>query len=85
MNVLGPISFREDLSLCGVKGCNKEIVMISTLGIDWFYEINEDGLCIHRHDLPPHKILKNPKIPKEEEGSKESFSHMTVDLCHFNK
>lgn len=64
MNVQGGhISFSKDLSLCGVKGCRKEIVMISPLDIDWFYKINEDGLCIHRQDL--HKILEDPKMPKE--------------------
>jgi hypothetical protein len=58
----GHTSFSKDLSLCGVKGCNKEIVMISTLGIDWFYEINEDRFCIYRHDLSPHEILEDPNI-----------------------
>jgi hypothetical protein len=43
----GNFSFSKDPSLCDVKGCNKE----------------EDGLCIHRHDL--HKILEDPKMPKE--------------------
>ncbi|CAN5501892.1 hypothetical protein BH18THE2_BH18THE2_19440 [soil metagenome] len=38
----GHLSFSKDLSLCDVKDCNKD----------------EDGFCIHRHDL--HKILEDP-------------------------
>jgi hypothetical protein len=58
----GHICFSKDLSICGMKGCGKKVITISSLEFEWFYKINVDGLCINRQDL--HKILEDPNMPE---------------------
>ena len=48
----GHISFsKNDLNTCGMKGCNKSTVIISTIDIKWSYKISETGLSIDRKDI----------------------------------
>ncbi|MGE3859878.1 MAG: hypothetical protein AB7F53_07800 [Nitrososphaeraceae archaeon] len=54
---------KDELSICGMKGCNKVSVVISPIDINWFYKINKTGLCINKIDLD--KIIKDPNMPKE--------------------
>jgi hypothetical protein len=53
----------DDLKFCGMKDCNKNLVVISPEDIDWFYKINKTGLCIKRNDL--HKIMEDHNMPKK--------------------
>lgn len=58
------ISFsKDDLTNCGMRGCNKQTVILSTSDIKWFYKINKNGLCINRTDL--HMIIEDPNMPKD--------------------
>ena len=60
----GHISFiKNDLNTCGMKGCNKSTVIISTIDIKWFYKISEIGLSIDRKDL--QKIIEDPNMPRD--------------------
>lgn len=54
---------KNELSICGVKGCNKVTIVISLIDINWFYKINKNGLCINRVDLD--KIIKDPNMPQK--------------------
>lgn len=54
---------KDDLTICAMKGCIKQTVVISPIDIDWFYKINKDGLCINRDDL--HMIIDDPNMPKD--------------------
>ena len=60
----GHICFSKDeLTICGMRGCNKQIDMLSPDDIKWFYKINKNGLCITRTDL--HMIIEDPNMPKD--------------------
>jgi hypothetical protein len=64
MNVKVVISFsKDDLNTCGMKGCNKSTVIISTIDIKGFYEISETGLSIDRKDL--QKIIEDPNMLRD--------------------
>jgi hypothetical protein len=44
----GHICFSKDsLYNCGMKGCGKTTLVISSIDIKWFYKINKTGLCIN--------------------------------------
>ena len=54
----GHINFsKDDLHACGMRGCNKSIVITSPIDIKWFYKISKKGLSIDRKDL--HKIIED--------------------------
>jgi len=60
----GHICFSKDeLTICGMRGCNKQIDMLSPDDIKWFYKINKNGLCITRTDL--HMIIEDPNMPND--------------------
>jgi hypothetical protein len=60
----GHICFgKGDLSLCSMKDCGRPTVIISSIDIQWFYKINESGLCLNRKDL--HMILEDRNMPKD--------------------
>jgi len=60
----GHICFSKDeLTICGMRGCNKQIDMLSPDDIKWFYKINKNGLCITRTDL--HMIIEDPSMPND--------------------
>ena len=60
----GHICFsKDDLNTCGMKGCDKTTVIISPKDINWFYKINETGLCVNRNDL--HRLIEDPNIPRD--------------------
>jgi hypothetical protein len=44
-------SKEEDLCICAMKDCRKPTLIISPIDIEWFYKINDSGLCINRKDL----------------------------------
>ncbi len=54
---------KGDLSSCAMRDCGRPTVIISPIDIQWFYKINESGLCINRKDL--HMILKDQNMPKD--------------------
>lgn len=53
----------DDLQFCGMKNCNRPVVVISPEDINWFYKINKIGLCINKNDL--HKIMEDDNMPKD--------------------
>jgi hypothetical protein len=60
----GHICFSKDeLAICGMRGCDKKTHMLSSDDIKWFYKINKKGLCITRTDL--HLIIEDPNMPKD--------------------
>ena len=60
----GHICFSKDeLTICGMRRCNKQIDMLSPDDIKWFYKINKNGLCIARTDL--HMIIEDHNMLKE--------------------
>jgi hypothetical protein len=60
----GHICFSKDnLDICGMKGCAKSTLIVSPIDIKWFYKINERGLCINKRDL--YKIIEDPNMPKD--------------------
>jgi hypothetical protein len=60
----GHICFSKDnLDVCGMKGCGKSTLIISPIDIKWFYKINERGLCINKTEL--YKIIEDPNMPKD--------------------
>jgi len=60
----GHICFSKDnLDVCGMKGCGKSTLIVSPTDIKWFYKINERGLCINRREI--HKIIEDPNMPKD--------------------
>ena len=60
----GHICFgKGDLSSCAMRDCGRPTVIISLVDIQWFYKINESGLCINRKDL--HMTLKDRNMPKD--------------------
>jgi hypothetical protein len=60
----GHICFsKDDLTTCGMRGCNKQTDILSCDDIKWFYKINKSGLCITRTDL--HMIIQDPNMPKD--------------------
>jgi hypothetical protein len=61
---LGHICFsKTDLHTCAMKGCIKQIIILSPIDIEWFYKINKDGLCINKADL--HMIIEDHNMPKD--------------------
>ena len=70
----GHICFsKDDIALCGMKGCSKHTLVLSPIDIKWFYKINERGLCINRDDL--HNIIEDPKYAqRRKEVNTKSFS-----------
>jgi hypothetical protein len=46
-----------------MKECRKPTVIISPIDIEWFYKINDSGLCINRKDL--EMIIKDRNMPRE--------------------
>jgi hypothetical protein len=56
-------SKEEDLCICAVKECRKPTLIISPIDIEWFYKINDSGLCINRKDL--EMIIKDRNMPRE--------------------
>src|SRR5215204_4894066 len=60
----GHICFSKDnLDVCGMKGCNRSTLIIDPININWFYKISETGLCINRSEI--HKIIEDPNMPKD--------------------
>jgi hypothetical protein len=60
----GHICFgKGDLSSCGMRDCGRPTVIISPIDIQWFYKINESGLCFNRKDL--HMIIEDRNMPKD--------------------
>lgn len=60
----GHICFSKvDLPSCVMRDCGRSTVIISPIDIQWFYKINESGLCINRKDL--HMIIEDPNMPKD--------------------
>jgi hypothetical protein len=56
-------SREEDLCICAMKDCRKPTLIISPIDIEWFYKINDSGLCINRKDL--EMIIKDRNMPRE--------------------
>jgi hypothetical protein len=56
-------SKEEDLCICAMKDCRKPTLIISPIDIEWFYKINDSGLCINRKDL--EMIIKDRNMPRE--------------------
>jgi hypothetical protein len=56
-------SKEEDLCICAMKECRKPTLIISPIDIEWFYKINDSGLCINRKDL--EMIIKDRNMPRE--------------------
>ena len=73
----GHICFsKDDLTMCGMKGCGKQTDLISTVDIKWFYKINKNGLCINGADL--HMILDDPNMSKDAKKQIEKiFPHLS--------
>jgi hypothetical protein len=73
----GHINFsKDDLIACGMRGCNKSIVIISPIDIKWFYKISKNGLSIDRKDL--HKIIEDPNMPREvKKEITKIFQHLS--------
>jgi hypothetical protein len=46
-----------------MKDCRKPTLIISPIDIEWFYKINDSGLCINRKDL--EMIIKDRNMPRE--------------------
>lgn len=61
----GHICFSKEhaFSICAMKECRKPTVIISPIDIEWFYKINDSGLCINRKDL--EMIIKDRNMPRE--------------------
>jgi hypothetical protein len=60
----GHICFsKDDITNCGMKGCHKQIDILSPIDIKWFYKINKNGLCINRADF--HMITEDPNMSKD--------------------
>lgn len=67
---------KDDLSMCGMKGCGKQTDIISPIDIKWFYKINKNGLCINRVDL--HMIIDDPNMSKDAKKQIEKiFPHLS--------
>jgi len=75
----GHICFsKDDLTICAMKGCIKQTVVISPIDIDWFYKINKDGLCIDKRDL--HMVIDDPNMPKNvKKQIQKIFHHLASD------
>jgi hypothetical protein len=75
----GHIRFsKDDLTICAMKGCIKQTVVISPIDIDWFYKINKDGLCIDKRDF--HMIIDDPNMPKNvKKQIQKIFHHLASD------
>jgi len=59
----GHICFgKVDLSSYTMRDCGRPTVIISPIDIQWFYKINESGLCINRKDL--HMIIEDQNMPQ---------------------
>jgi hypothetical protein len=59
----GHICFSKgELNNCAMRGCIKQTIVLSPTDINWFYKINNDGLCINRDNL--HMIIDDPNMPK---------------------
>lgn len=73
----GHICFSKDnLNTCGMKGCNKSIILLSPIDIKWFYEISETGLCINRGDL--HMLMGDSNMPEQvKKEITKVFSHLS--------
>lgn len=73
----GHICFsKDDLTMCGMKGCGKQTDIISPVDIKWFYKINKNGLCINRVDL--HMIIDDPNMSKDAKKQIEKiFPHLS--------
>jgi hypothetical protein len=54
---------KGDLSSCAMRDCGRPTVTISPIDIQWFYKINQSGLCISRKDL--HMIIEDQNMPKD--------------------
>jgi hypothetical protein len=60
----GHICFSKDnLDVCGMKGCNRSTLIVDLMDITWFYKISETGLCINKSEI--HKIIEDPNMPKD--------------------
>lgn len=46
-----------------MRGCEKNVDIISQIDIEWFYRISPDGLAISESDM--HKILEDRNMPRE--------------------
>ncbi len=67
---------KDDLTICGMKGCNKQTDQISNIDIKWFYKIHKNGLCINRLDL--HMIIDDPNMSKDAKKQIEKiFPYLT--------
>jgi hypothetical protein len=67
---------KDELSNCGMRGCNKQTVKLSLENIKWFYKINKNGLCINRDDL--HKILEDPNMPTDVKTKIQSIFYRNI-------
>ncbi len=54
---------KDELINCGMAGCRKQTIIVSTENINWFYRINKNGLCITRDNL--HRIIEDPNMPND--------------------
>ena len=60
----GHICFSKDnLDVCGMKGCSRSTLIVGPIDIKWFYKISETGLCINKNEI--HKIIEDPNMPKD--------------------
>jgi hypothetical protein len=59
----GHVCFSKgELNNCAMRGCIKQTIALSPTDINWFYKINNEGLCINRDNL--HMIIDDPNMPK---------------------
>ena len=71
----GHISFARELRYCGMKGCSKQIEVVSKADLEWLYKISPDGLAMNEKDL--RKVLGDKDMPKEvKDGLKEAFPEL---------
>jgi hypothetical protein len=73
----GHICFgKGDLSSCAMRDYGRPTVIISPVDIQWFFKINESGICINRKDL--HMIIEDRNMLKD--AKKTASIHPSIKL-----
>ena len=74
----GHICFSKDnLDVCGMKGCGRSTLIVDPIDIKWFYKISETGLCINKNEI--HKIIEDLGYGTAD---KDKFSEARKHIHH---
>jgi hypothetical protein len=59
-----------------MRDCGRPTVIICPVDMQWFFKINESGICINKKDL--HMIIEDRNIPKD--AKKTASIHPSINL-----